>query len=62
MIKPRPFKFVCPKCGYSKTVSPKSDVLSPSDFNDACPKCKTKMDKKELSAMDKLINKLTKNG
>ena len=62
MIKPRPFKFVCPKCKYGKTVSPESDVLSPLDFNDACPKCKTKMDKKELSAMDKLINKLTKNG
>ena len=28
-IKPNPYKLVCPKCGFSKVVAPKSDALSP---------------------------------
>lgn len=28
MIQPLPFKYVCPKCGYSKIVKPKSDALN----------------------------------
>lgn len=27
-IKPNPYKLVCPKCGFSKVVAPKSDALS----------------------------------
>lgn len=56
MIQPQPFKFVCPKCGYSKTVKPKSDVLNPMDMMDICPKCKSKMEKKELNAFDNITS------
>jgi Zn-finger nucleic acid-binding protein len=55
MIAPQPFKFVCPKCGHTNVVKPKSDVLNPTDFIDICPKCKTKMDKKPLGFLDKLF-------
>jgi len=55
MIKPKPFKFVCPKCAYSKTVRPKSDVLTPMDFMSSCPKCGEKMERKELDLIAKLI-------
>ena len=48
MIAPKPFKFKCPQCGYSKIVRPKSDVLNPTDWNSICPKCKATMNKVEL--------------
>lgn len=56
MIQPRPFKFVCPQCGYSKVVKPKSDALSPLDMMNICPKCQTKMEHKELNAFDLIIS------
>ena len=28
MTQPKPYKLVCPKCDYSKVVTPKSDVLN----------------------------------
>jgi transcription elongation factor Elf1 len=55
MIAPQPFKFVCPKCGYTKVVKPKSDALNPMDFMSTCPKCTAKMDKKLLGFLDKLF-------
>lgn len=55
MLPPKPFKFVCPKCGYLKIVTPKSDALSPVDFFDICPKCKTKMEQKELGIFDGIM-------
>ena len=55
MIQPQPFKYVCPKCGYTKVVKPKSDVLNPMDMLDICPKCKSKMERKELGLLDKLL-------
>lgn len=58
MIKPPPFKFECPKCGYSRTVRPKSDVLNPLDFSDICPKCGSKMEKKPLSPLAALLGGL----
>lgn len=54
MIQPQPFKFVCPKCGYSKIVKPKSDALNPMDIMNICPKCEAKMERKELSAFDNI--------
>lgn len=38
-IRPPPLLFRCPACGWSKTVAPRSDVLVPGDFYDACPRC-----------------------
>ncbi len=55
MIQPKPFKFVCPKCGYSKIVKPKSDVLNPMDMINTCPKCEASMERKELNILDKLF-------
>lgn len=51
-IPAKPFKYVCPKCGYTKIVKPKSDVLSPTDLISTCPKCGTQMEKKELGFFD----------
>ena len=57
MVQPKPFKYKCPLCGYSKVVRPKSDVLNPADFINICPKCKTEMKKVELSLLDKIFNR-----
>lgn len=53
-IPPKPFKYVCSKCGFSKIVKPKSDVLNPIEMMNDCPKCKNKMHKKELGAFDNI--------
>lgn len=58
MIQPSSFKFVCPKCNYSKTVKPKSDVLNPIDFISTCPKCNSKMERKELNIIDDIADLL----
>ena len=55
MIKPKPFKYKCPQCGYSKIVRPKSDVIEPMNMMGICPKCKTRMTKKELNLLDKIF-------
>ncbi len=56
MIQPKPFKWVCSKCGYSKVVKPKSDALNPVDMMSTCPKCKTKMERKELNVFDNITS------
>jgi len=56
MIQPKPFKFVCPKCGYSKVIAPKSDVLHPSNLISTCPKCKNNMEKQEANVLDKILS------
>jgi transcription elongation factor Elf1 len=55
MVQPQPFKFVCPKCGHTKVVKPKSDALNLLDMINICPKCKSKMERKELGFLDKLF-------
>lgn len=60
MIPPKPFKYKCPKCGYSKIVKPKSDVLNPIELNSRCPKCKSMMDRVELNSIEEFVVKLTK--
>ncbi len=55
MIKPEPFKFLCPQCGYSKIVKPKSDVLNSIAMINICPQCKSKMELKKLNIVDKLF-------
>ncbi|MEA1954710.1 MAG: hypothetical protein U9O24_10000 [Campylobacterota bacterium] len=60
MIKPNPFRYKCPKCDYSKTIRPKSDVLDPRDFMNTCPKCGTTMDKISLNEIEKFLGKIFK--
>ncbi|MFP4487596.1 MAG: hypothetical protein ACLFOC_11600 [Campylobacterales bacterium] len=55
MIPAKPFKFVCPKCGYSRVLKLDSDVINPADMIRTCPKCSTEMEKKELNAIDKIF-------
>jgi|GEM_PF-6271442 len=47
MITPNPIKFICPDCGYEKTVRPQSDALDIKDFMQICPKCKISMVSKD---------------
>jgi len=56
MIQPQPFKYVCPKCNYSKIIKPKSDALNPMDMINSCPKCDTLMERKELNSLDNIIS------
>ena len=58
MVAPKPFKYVCPKCGYTRVVKIESDNLSVKDYlmmNSTCPKCQTEMEKKELNFFDKFF-------
>lgn len=60
MVAPRPFKYVCPKCGYSRVVIIESDCLTIEDalnMNSTCPKCKTEMEEKELGFFDNFLRK-----
>jgi len=38
-IAPPSTTYTCPACGWSKTVTPRSDALGPGDYYRACPKC-----------------------
>ena len=58
-VQPKPYKLVCPKCGFSKVVAPKSDALSPKDLismSPVCPKCKEQMERKDLNKLDILFS------
>ena len=60
-IKPNPYKLVCPKCGFSKVVAPKSDVLSAKDLvamSPICKKCGEKMERKSVDKLDSVIDSL----
>jgi len=52
-----PKLYKCPKCGY-ETIVYQGDVLTPSDLNQICPKCKTKM---ELCGVSKGIFDILKD-
>lgn len=56
MIQPQPFKLVCPKCGYSKVVKPKSDALNPMDMMSKCPKCGEKMERSNTNVLDDILS------
>ena len=48
-IPPPPTTYICPACGLSKTVFPRSDALMPGDFFHACPSCgHTSLDRKTV--------------
>jgi Zn-finger nucleic acid-binding protein len=46
-IKPKPFIYLCPLCGWKKSISPRSDALLPGEYYDCCPKCGTNHLKRE---------------
>jgi len=54
MIAPQPFKYKCQKCGYTKVVKLKSDVINPLNFSSICPKCGAEMQRKQLDLFSKL--------
>jgi len=59
MIKPPPKTFKCLSCNWSKTVSPKSDALSPLDYFDECPKCgENKLEVVPANSIDVILNKV----
>lgn len=42
MIKPKPSRYKCNACKWSKIVVPTSDALQPGDHYSSCPKCGSK--------------------
>ncbi|TXE88133.1 hypothetical protein FPD38_04670 [Campylobacter volucris] len=52
MIRPMPFKKVCKKCGYSKVIVPKSDVMPFMGDVFTCPKCKKPLQRKNANALE----------
>ena len=60
MIQPKPYKYICPKCKFSKIVQPKSDVENIIEESPFCLKCKSLMDRKKLSFVDEMSGNLLK--
>ena len=58
MIKPEPFKLICPNCNYSKIVRPNSDKLDILDSLQHCPKCDTLLEKKLLSRLAIFVERI----
>jgi len=56
MTRPEPFKYQCPKCGYTKIVKPTSDILMPEE--NICPKCGTLMKYKKLNILQEQFFKI----
>lgn len=44
MIRPIPYKLICPKCRFTKIVTPKSDSSLIIEDLASCPKCKVRME------------------
>lgn len=38
-IRPLPSVYTCPKCGWTKSVAPRSDALMPGEYFSKCPAC-----------------------
>ena len=58
-VQPKPYKLVCPKCGFTKIVTPKSDALSPKDLvamSPVCSKCGEQMEKEKLNPIDTILS------
>ena len=55
----KPYKLKCPKCGYSKVVNIRRDVLHPSDISSKstqCSKCESTMERVEMGVLDKIFS------
>ena len=59
MIAPKPFIAICKKCGRTRLIVPKSDVINPSEISPSCDKCGASMSKK---GTDELIGTLADIG
>ncbi len=59
MIRPRPFKVKCPKCGKTKIIAPKSDALLGCEFSPICEKCNVPMQRCKFDFFDKLLGRDT---
>ncbi len=59
-IKPQPFTYICPCCGWKKTVAPTSDVMVPGVFYfDFCPKCgHPELERREPGVIEDVLVKL----
>ncbi len=56
-IKPKPRTYVCPSCGWQKSVFPVSDAMMPGDYFKSCPKSGTKELKQiEPTMIERLTN------
>lgn len=51
MIAPKPFLAICKKCGRTRFITPKSDVINPSEISPSCDKCGGSMIKKSQDEM-----------
>ena len=55
----KPYKLKCPKCGYSKVVNIRRDVLKLSDISAMsriCSKCESEMERVEIGVLDKIFS------
>jgi predicted RNA-binding Zn-ribbon protein involved in translation (DUF1610 family) len=60
-IKPRPWTYVCPNCGWRKLVAPESDCLAPGEYFSACPQCGAEpLNREQPSAAEQLKLKIPK--
>ncbi len=61
-IKPKPMKFTCPACGWSKVVSPSSDALMLGfDYFEQCPECgKDNLEITPISELEVVYEKIIK--
>jgi len=57
MIAPEAYKVKCPKCGFSRMVKQRSDVLDVGAMLIHCPTCKVALETVELGALEKIFAK-----
>ena len=57
-FRPKPVTYSCAKCGWKKTVWPKSDALRPGEFFRECPKCRGEVLGKKASVLESIVRKL----
>jgi Zn finger protein HypA/HybF involved in hydrogenase expression len=56
VVKVKPFVIKCQACGWSKVVSPKSDVLMANEFFETCHLCESKdLTKKDIGIIKSFI-------
>ena len=62
-VRPLPKTYVCSKCGWKKTVQPRSDALGPGDVFLECPRCgndklDVQIDRPDSNSWSNLFNHL----
>jgi len=57
-IKPKPRTYVCPSCGWKKSVFPASDVMMQGDYFKNCPKCGGKtLEQRQITIANEVLYK-----